>query len=140
MTQHTNVRLGWIKGMYLYTVIGAGGFGLMMLFAPNLVDSIFGISVCDPMIYGVAASIWLAFGILSLLGLRSPLKFLPVLLIQCIYKSIWVIGVLLPLVFKNELPNYAPLMIVVMVSYIIGDLIAIPFHVILKKGENDSYR
>jgi hypothetical protein len=125
--------MGWIKGMYIYTVFGAGGFGVMMIFAPKLVESIFGIPKLDPMIYGVAASIWLAFGILSLLGLRSPLKFLPILLIQCVYKSIWVIGVLLPLTFQGELPNYAPLMIIVMVSYIIGDLIAIPFPVVLKK-------
>ena len=133
MRHDTNIKMGWIKGMYIYTVLGAGGFGVMMIFAPKLVESLFGIPALDPMIYGVAASIWLAFGILSLLGLRSPLKFLPILLIQCIYKSIWVIGILLPLTFKGELPNYAPLMIIVMVSYIIGDLIAIPFSVVLKK-------
>ena len=84
------------------------------------------------MMYGVAAGIWLAFGIMSLLGLRSPLKFLPILLIQFVYKSIWVIGILLPLSLKGALPSYAPLMIVVMVSYIIGDLIAIPFSVLMK--------
>ena len=133
MRHDTNIKMGWIKGMYIYTVLGAGGFGVMMIFAPKLVESLFGIPALDPMIYGVAASIWLAFGILSLLGLRSPIKFLPILLIQCIYKSIWVIGILLPLTFKGELPNYAPLMIIVMVSYIIGDLIAIPFSVVLKK-------
>ena len=74
---------------------------------------------------------------MSALGLRSPLKFLPVLLMQCTYKSIWVIGVLLPLALKGELPGYAPLIIVVMISYIIGDLIAIPFPYVFKKGEDD---
>jgi hypothetical protein len=133
MKHDTNIRMGWIKGMYIYTVLGAGGFGAMMIFAPKLVESIFGIPKLDPMIYGVAASIWLAFGIMSLLGLRSPLKFLPILLIQCVYKSIWVIGILLPLTFKGELSNYAPLIIIIMVSYIIGDLIAIPFPVVFKK-------
>ena len=108
-----------------------------MLFAPNLVESIFGIPANDPMMYGVAASAWLGFGIMSALGLRSPLKFLPVLLMQCTYKSIWVIGVLLPLALKGELPGYAPLIIVVMISYIIGDLIAIPFPYVFKKGEDD---
>jgi hypothetical protein len=137
MTQHTNIRFGWIKGMYIYTVVGAGGFGVMMLFAPNLVESFFGIPVSDPMIYGVTASVWLAFGIMSLLGLRSPLKFLPILLMQCAYKTIWVIGVLLPLALKGELPGYAPLMIFVMVSYIIGDLIAIPFPYLFNKESNN---
>lgn len=133
MTQHANIRLRWIKGMYIYTVVGAGGFGLFMLFAPAQVETIFGIPFSDPMMYGVAASVWLAFGIMSLLGLRSPLKFLPILLMQCGYKSIWVIGVLLPLAIKNELPGYSPLMMFVMISYIIGDLIAIPFPYLFEK-------
>ena len=132
MESNINIRFGWIKGMYIYTLVGAGGFGLMMIFVPELVESMFGIPVCDPMIYGVAASILFAFGIMSVLGLRSPLKFLPILLIQFVYKSIWVIGILLPLSLKGALPSYAPLMIVVMVSYIIGDLIAIPFSVLMK--------
>lgn len=133
MNQDAEFRMGWIKGMYVYTILGAGGFGLMMLFVPGLVDTVFGIPAKDPMLYGVAASAWLGFGLLSVLGLRSPVKFLPVLLMQCVYKTIWVLGVLLPLIVKGELPGYAPLMIVVMVSYIIGDLIAIPFPHVLKK-------
>jgi len=108
-----------------------------MLLAPNLIESIFSIPVKDPMMYGVTASVWLTFGIMSAIGLRSPLKFLPVLLMQFIYKSIWVTAVLLPLILKGELPAYAPLMMAVMISYIIGDLIAIPFSYVFKKGEND---
>jgi len=123
--------------MYIYTIIGAGGFGLGMLLAPNLIESIFSIPVKDPMMYGVTASVWLTFGIMSAIGLRSPLKFLPVLLMQFIYKSIWDTAVLLPLILKGELPAYAPLMMAVMISYIIGDLIAIPFSYVFKKGEND---
>lgn len=137
MNQQAGIRLKWIKGMYLYTVAGAGGFGLLMLLAPGMVDSFFGIPAMDPMMYGVAASAWLGFGVLSILGLRSPLKFLPVLLMQCVYKSIWVVGVLLPLTVKGALPDYAPLMIAVMVSYIIGDLIAIPFSYVFGKGADD---
>lgn len=102
INRNKNIRLGWIKGIYIYTVIGASEFALMMLLAPKLVESIFGIPVSDPMIYGVAVSIWLAFGTLYLLGLRSALKFLLILSIQCTYKSIPVIGVLLPLILKGE--------------------------------------
>lgn len=139
MSANTNIRLGWIKGMYIYTLVGAGGFGLAMLFAPNLVESSFGIPVDDPMMYGVTASAWLGFGIMSVLGLRSPLKFLPVLLMQFVYKLIWVIGVLLPLVLKGELPGYAPLIIAVMISYIVGDLIAIPFSYVFRREKTTGY-
>ncbi len=50
---------------------------------------------------------FLAFGFLSIFGLRSPLKFVPVLLLQLCYKSIWFIGVILPLLISAQLPSYA---------------------------------
>jgi hypothetical protein len=28
MDSRINIRLGWLNGMYLYTIIGADGFGL----------------------------------------------------------------------------------------------------------------
>ncbi len=88
MGKEQKKRLGWIKGMYIYTIAGAGGFGLLMILAPGLVEKFFGIPAKDPMMYGVAASTWTGFGVLGFFGLRSPLKFLPVLLMQCVYKSI----------------------------------------------------
>lgn len=50
----------------------------------------------DP-VKGVAFSFWAAMSVLSGLGLRYPLKMLPLLLLQLLYKSIWVIAVALPL-------------------------------------------
>jgi hypothetical protein len=50
----------------------------------------------DP-VKGVAISFWAALSALSGLGLRYPLKMLPLLLLQLLYKSIWVIAVALPL-------------------------------------------
>ena len=47
---------------------------------------------------------------------------------QLLYKSVWVIGVIVPLVATGRLPDYSGFIIVIMVSYIVGDLIAIPFH------------
>ena len=50
----------------------------------------------DP-VKGVAFSFWAALSVLSGMGLRYPLKMLPLLLLQLLYKSIWVIAVALPL-------------------------------------------
>src|ERR1035437_5969151 len=44
----------------------------------------------DP-VKGVAFSFWAALSALSVLGLRYPLKMVPLLLLQMLYKSIWVI-------------------------------------------------
>ena len=81
----------------------------------------------------------MAFGILSIFGLRSPLKFVPILVMQLCYKSIWFIGVVLPLLVAGKFPLYAVLNVVFMGSYIIGDLIAIPFpYVFSKMDTKDS--
>ena len=50
----------------------------------------------DP-VKGVAFSCWAALSTLSALGLRYPLKMVPALLFQFVYKSIWVLAVALPL-------------------------------------------
>jgi hypothetical protein len=50
----------------------------------------------DP-VKGVAFSFWAALSVLSGLGLRYPLKMLPLLLLQLVYKSIWLLAVGLPM-------------------------------------------
>ena len=85
------------------------------------------------MALGIVGSVYLAFGILSILGLRSPLRFVPVLLLQLCYKSIWLIEVIPPVVIAGRFPRYALSMVIIFATYIIGDLIAIPFSYILAK-------
>ena len=45
----------------------------------------------------VAYSFWGALSLLGLLGLRQPLRMLPVVLLQFLYKVIWTVAVALPL-------------------------------------------
>ena len=77
MTKEIKVRWGWLKGMYVYTIVVAGGFGLGTLFIPKLIQSIFNMPAQDPIVVGVMGSVYVAFALLSLLGLRSPLKWSP---------------------------------------------------------------
>ncbi|UCG06155.1 MAG: hypothetical protein JSV83_19930 [Desulfobacterales bacterium] len=137
--QNINIRWGWLKIMYWYTIFGAGGFGLVIIVIPNVMRSTFGWHTQDPIVYGVAGSVWMAFGLLAILGLRSPLKFVPILLMQLCYKSIWFIGVVFPLLATGKFPLYAILHVVVMASFIIGDLIAIPFSYVFSKMDTTDY-
>ena len=121
--------------MYIYTIVGAGGFGLGIIVMPNVMRSIFGWPEQDPIVFGVMGSVWLSFALLSVLGLRSPLKFVPVLLLQLCYKVVWFIGVILPILFGGRFPTYALLYVVIFATYIIGDLIAIPFSCVFAKQE-----
>jgi len=50
----------------------------------------------DP-VRAVAWSCWAALSVLSGLGLRYPLKMVPLLLMQLIYKSVWMIAVAGPM-------------------------------------------
>ncbi len=128
MDMNNNVRWGWLKFMYTYTIIGAGGFGLGILVVPDVMRSIFGWPNADQIIaFGVTGSVYLSFALLSILGLRSPLKFAPLLLLQLTYKTVWFIGVIIPLLLVGKFPLYALLFTAIYVTYIIGDLIAIPF-------------
>ncbi len=134
MPKDVNIRWGWLKGMYIYTIVGAGMFGLGMLFFPEMIRSAFRWPVNEPIAFGVIGSVYAAFGLLSILGLRSPLKFAPLLLLQLCYKSIWFIGVLVPLLVSAHFPAYGITMVIIFITYIIGDLIAIPFSHVFAKG------
>lgn len=133
MDKPRKIRWGWLKFMYLYTLIGAGGFGLGILIIPDIIQSAFRLPSQDPIILGITGSVYIAFALLSILGLRAPLTFAPILILQLCYKSIWLIGVILPLLVVGRFPRYAISFVVIYLSYIIGDLIAIPFSVIFAK-------
>lgn len=133
MENKINIRTSWLKGMYIYTGLGAGTSGLCIIILPETYASLMNLPHQEPISYGIVGSVYLAFGIISILGLKSPLKFVPVLLLQMSYKIIWFLGVLLPLIFKGELPQYALISIAVFATYIIGDMIAIPFKYIFEK-------
>ncbi len=128
MDKNNGIRWGWLKFMYIYTIIGAGGFGLGILVIPDVMRQIFGWPNSDQIIaFGVTGSVYFSFALLSTLGLRSPLKFAPLLLLQLTYKVVWFIGVIVPLLPTGRFPSYAILFTAIYMTYIIGDLIAIPF-------------
>ncbi len=60
-----SIRFNWIKGMYLYTIFGAGGFGLGIIFFPDVIAKILGIPNANPFFWGITASIYTAFGIFT---------------------------------------------------------------------------
>ncbi len=133
MAKERKIKTGWLKFMFIYTILGAGFFGLGTVFLPKLVQSVFGFPSEDPVVFGIVGSVYLAFAVLSILGFRSPVKFSPVLLLQLFYKSIWLICVMLPIFSRGAIEKYAVMTAVIFATYIIGDLIAIPFSYLFKK-------
>lgn len=134
MINNQGIRWGWLKAMYITTVIIAGGFGIRILFLPQKSARLLGIS-CSSATYGIVGSVYLAFGILSILGLRQPLKYVPILLLQFTYKCIWLIGVALPLMIQNKFPEEEILTAIIFLVIVLADLIAIPFRYLFSKHD-----
>jgi hypothetical protein len=130
------VRWGWLRAMYIYTIITAGGFGLAMLAFPGLLHSLFGFPVDDPTALKLYGSIILGAGLVAIPALRFPLKFAALLVLQLVYKPIWIFVGALPLFLKGQFPLYVVMIAIIFLGYIVGDLIAIPWaYLFSKRGE-----
>ncbi|MDA3788486.1 MAG: hypothetical protein PF503_08335 [Desulfobacula sp.] len=133
-----NINFGRLKFLYWYTVLGAGGFGLGIIFMPEFIRSLLRMPVQDPVTFGITGGVYLAFGLLSILGLKSPLKFVSVLFLQFLYKSIWLIGVILPLLLKGQLQLYGIIITLIFLTYIIADLFSIPFGYLFSSDDKNE--
>ncbi len=121
-----------LRLMYGYTAVTAGGAGLLILAAPRLAANLLGYPPLEPLLLGVVGSTFVAFAALSLLGLREPVRFAPVLLLQFVYKCVWFAAVIVPRALTGALPSYALLTSVLFAVYVVGDLIALPFRALLR--------
>ncbi len=122
-----------LKIMYIYTIIVPIIFGLGIIILPDAMISLFGWPEQDPIVFGVTGSVYVAFALLAILGLRDPLKFMPILLLQLFYKVIWFIGVFIPLLVIGEFPMYGLLHVIIFATFIIGDILTLPFSDLLNK-------
>jgi hypothetical protein len=121
------IRWRWLKFMYIYTATVAGAFGLGIILAPAGMRLILDMPTQDPVVFGLSGSVFLAFGLVAILGVRAPLKYCPVLLVELVYKVIWLSGVVVPLMARGEFPSRAITQVVIFATFVLGDLVAIPF-------------
>lgn len=110
----STVRLYLLRAVYLLNFVGLGVAVWPAILGHD--------GPWDPL-HGVAFSFWAALSALMGLGIRYPLKMLPVLFIQLLYKSIWLLAVKLPMWSSGQ-----PLGLTEqMVMGVIVDLIVIPW-------------
>jgi hypothetical protein len=92
-----------IKLVYIANIIVAGWIGITSLFFSKLSSAtIFQNSYQTTDIIRLVGCLWLAIAILSVLGLWRPMTFSPVLLLQLIYKSSWLLVVAIPAIKNNQ--------------------------------------
>ena len=114
----SKLRINILRGVYLLIFIMFGSSIWPSIISPN--------GLWDP-IEGVAFSFWGAFSLLSILGVRYPLKMLPLLFIQLTYKTIWLSAVGLQLWSAGKIDPVAAELVRACAMGVIIDLIVIPW-------------
>jgi len=123
-TKQTHTFL--LKLMYTVTIVIAGSLGIGILAVSGTTQWIFGVD-CPRVISGLVGSVFLAFALISVLGLRDPVKYVLILLMQLLYKTVWLCSVVLPIFIAGKITMDLIPVIAVFLAVVIGDLFAIPF-------------
>lgn len=76
---------------------------------------------------GVAYSFWATLSLLAALGIRYPLKMLPLLLVQLVYKAIWLLAVALPAWTGGTMEAATAGMVETFVVGVVLDVLVIPW-------------
>jgi hypothetical protein len=128
--EYGEVRFLWIRLVYIASAFIGISSGLCILIAPRFSNRLVGfpsiLPHTDPVVFGLVGGTWAGVGVLCLLGLRSPLKFLPLLAFQFVYKCLWFAFVFLPLIRDGEFPRYGWCIACGNLLWILLDLKAIP--------------
>ncbi len=83
--------------VYLANIVVAGWIGVSSLFFPKIASATVFQNVYPATdVIRLVGSLWLAIALLSVLALWRPLSFLPVLLLQLLYKGSWLLVVAMP--------------------------------------------
>ena len=121
-----------LKPLYVYTIAGSGLFGVWLLVAPSTFAAAFGLSTPDPYLLGIIGAIYAAFGIVAAIGLRAPVRFAPILVMQLVYKTLWLGLVLLPRLVRGPVSLLGWIFTLIFASYVVLDILALPFRVLLR--------
>jgi hypothetical protein len=132
-TEQIKYHPNWLRVMFAINVFLTGGLAILLIAAPNTAASLFSAPKMEPLFSGYASSYMLGIAVFSILGLRSPLKYSPLLFLQAIVKIIWFIAILIPAMVAGPLSTYGIGLAVMFIPYIIGDLIVTPYKYIFKK-------
>ena len=98
MDEVGKVRIYLLRAMYAFIV-----FGLGVTTVPDIVSGSGQFADSDTVINAIL----MGFCLLSLFGIKYPLKMLPVLLLELVWKVFWLLVYALPMYLNNSLDEYA---------------------------------
>ncbi len=119
----SSLRLYLMRGLYFLTFIG--------LVFDNWSTILFPTDQMDTLT-GVAISFWASYSLLMGMGVRYPIKMLPLLFLQLLYKSAWIIGTYLPPTRTGSLNEDLTSFFWICVVAIVLDLLVIPWKFVFR--------
>ena len=127
----SSIQYWWIRLLYVCTALMGISTGLIILLAPDrFARNIIGLPYClpsqDRIMFGMVGGFWLTM-VMAVLGLRAPLRFLPIFLIQLVYKSSWFLFVFFPLIVSGSFPKHGWAMVTINALWMAMDVKAIPW-------------
>jgi len=102
-------RLNLMRIGYLVMALGLAVFK-----GPLFVQ---GTAASLPVYEGAVAALLAGMGVLALLGLRYPVQMLPILVFECLWKSIWLAAIAFPHLIAGDM---SPEMTTMMSSILVG--------------------
>ena len=116
----------FLRLIYIANILVAGWISITALFYPKLaVNSVFTNAYPNSEYIRLVGALWLSIAAHSVLDLWKPLTFSPVLIMQLIYKSMWLLVVALPAISKGQ--SYPRAMAVFFLVWVIILPFAIPW-------------
>ena len=118
-----NYDVKLLRFMQFYTLLGAGGFGLVNLFYPSLFSLVLGAPdngaiMCDVYV----ASVFLSFALMAFITLAEPAKYAPIAGLQGLYKSLWCVFLIAQTALVTASFSFHTIVyFVIMLSYAVGD-------------------
>lgn len=111
-------RLYLMRALYLLITVGLGA---------DVWPRVLGLAEPLGAMDGVAYSFWATLSLLAAVGIRYPLKMLPLLLVQLAYKCIWLLAVALPSWMGPATEGATGGMVETFLIGVVLDLVVIPW-------------
>ncbi len=128
-TLDTNTTL---RIMYGAAILGAGVVGALTLFAPSIASRYVFAGATNVDVYvRILGALWLALGAVAILGMLAPTAFIPVLMIQLIYKSTWLLVAAYPALIAGNREEGLIFLTVLFTAWVAALLWLVPFRLSL---------
>ena len=124
-----------LRTIYVANILLAGNVGWISLFDPYRATAVvFSETTAANIPTGVVGSFWLTIALLSVAGLFSPVRFSVVLLVQLIYKGMWLLAVAVPAILANRIDLIPIGMTVSFLIWVIILPFVIPFRLLFSSA------